>query len=142
MLQAFDFSAPGFIQLLIRKANLPRACSNALMRRNIQALMDTTNTNQRKRTTDYTDATNIVGRCSGDLAETISISPRSSQRYFELGNQETEEMGFPGFDAFKAGRRGPHTAGKLSAPQSVISSPRRIRPTADVVLPSDSRFNG
>src|SRR4029077_6928198 len=27
--EAFDFSAPGFIQLLIRKANLPRACSTA-----------------------------------------------------------------------------------------------------------------
>ena len=37
-------------------------------------------------------------------------------------------MGFPRFDAFKAGRRGPHMAGKLSAPQSVIS-------VASVVLP-------
>jgi hypothetical protein len=37
--EAFDFSASGFIQLLIRNAHRPRAGSNALMRRNIQLRM-------------------------------------------------------------------------------------------------------
>jgi hypothetical protein len=39
--EAFDFSAAGFIQLLIRNAHRPRAGSNALMLRNMLALRRT-----------------------------------------------------------------------------------------------------
>jgi hypothetical protein len=64
---AFDFSALGFIQLLIRKAHPPRACFVRTRKRL------TTNEHEwtlikRERTTDYTDTTNIVGRLCQTLA--------------------------------------------------------------------------
>ena len=64
---AFDLSAPGFIQLLIRKLHPPCACFVRTRKRL------TTNEHEwtlikRERTTDYTDTTNIVGRLCQTLA--------------------------------------------------------------------------
>src|SRR4029453_11043647 len=84
--ETFDFSASGFIQLLIRKMQLSRACFVRMRKRltmngHLRTLI------KAERTTDYTDTTGLGSargsraylkawpslrvRCSGGLAETV-----------------------------------------------------------------------
>ena len=83
--EAFDFSASGFIQLLIRKAHPPRAGSNALMRRNIAISHECTRSHKDEnggrinrrigerspRRPGLKAWPSLRVRCSGGLAETI-----------------------------------------------------------------------
>src|SRR5438067_207447 len=95
--EAFDFSAPGFIQLLIRKAHLPRACF-------VGTRKDLTSNDTNKRGWGTAAAATMFESLSRRFASVAaaapkrsSISPRSTRRslrYFELGNQEPRKWDF------------------------------------------------